>query len=315
MNNDLLQDWYEKRLACSRHIDPHFPIYISDAWDLNWYSQLVGKRPDFVVVDHHLYRCFTTEDHKKSGDELAADIKHETSKHLSAMSKNARGNLIIGEWSAGLHPDSLRSQEAGEQDRQRRVFAMAQLDCFEEHTAGYFFWTYKKEKGWDAGWSMRDAMQAEILPPYFGQKRPVRPLTYDPKTKANSLAKAFGKGFEIDGRTEHRSKLTANTGQHKDYWNAKGGTYEFWRFEEGYSTGWDDAMMFVTFPHGGSMSVLGMRGEWLKQRLACHARDKGASGLLWEYGELRHYHVRDRIEYPTEHGFNEGHDAAMTAYV
>ncbi|KAG8926337.1 Glucan 1,3-beta-glucosidase 3 [Tulasnella sp. 417] len=277
VNNEKVQAWYERTIACLRRISPDFPIYISDAWDLNWYSTKCGERPDFVIVDHHLYRSFTEADRQKSGDEHAAEIRSSTKDWLAEMSKRARGNLIIGEWSAALHPDSLRSDDPPEQDRQRRVFAQAQLEVFEEHTAGWFFWTYKKEKGWDAGWSFRNVIQAEILPKSFGRKR-------NPKL--------------VDDEGKRDAKLEQALEQHRAYWTPKGENYEFWRFKEGFLQGWKDAFMFVTFPKGSTSSELGFRGEWLKRRTARHARDCGSSEFLWQF----------------EHGFNEGHDAAMSVY-
>lgn len=190
-NCDRLQGWYEKTMACLRRISPDFPIYISDAWDLNWYCRVVGDRPDFVSVDTHVYRCFTEEDKMKSGDEHAADIRQNLKGHLLEVAKKARGNLVVGEWSAALHQDSLRSDEAGEQDRQRRVFAQAQLDVFEESTAGYFFWTYKKENVWDAGWSMRNATKADILPKFYGKKRNPK-VVKDEAKKQELMSKAVG---------------------------------------------------------------------------------------------------------------------------
>ena len=73
------------------------------------------------MVDHHLYRVFTVEDRQKSGDEHAEILRNSTKPHLGEMAKRARGNIIIGEWSAALHPSSLRSDDPGEQDRQRRT--------------------------------------------------------------------------------------------------------------------------------------------------------------------------------------------------
>ncbi|KAG8965807.1 Glucan 1,3-beta-glucosidase 3 [Tulasnella sp. 419] len=83
-----------------------------------------------------------------------------------------------------------------------------------------------------------------------------------------------------------------------DYWNAKGGNYEFWRFEDGYSIGWDDAYMFCSTP-GPAISELGFRNQWIRRRLNEHEQEKGSSGLRWEF----------------EHGFNEGYDAGVAFFI
>ncbi|CAE6462125.1 unnamed protein product [Rhizoctonia solani] len=246
-----------------------------DAWDAPWYSKIVGARPDFVVLDHHLYRCFTPGDASMSGDEHATALRN--SAPLVSLSAAARGNLIVGEWSAALNPASLRSNEAGEQDRQRRVWARAQLDAYEASCGGWFFWTWKKGTGWDAGWCAKDATLAAILPPWVGGRRKseIRRIPSEPGWKRQAQSGAFD--------------------QHKNYWASRGTYNELWRFEDGYSAGWDDAILFLTFnDNGPSVSELGFRGEWLKRRVADHIRVRGKGENIWEF----------------EHGFNQGFDAA-----
>ncbi|QRV91359.1 Cellulase (glycosyl hydrolase family 5 protein) [Ceratobasidium sp. AG-Ba] len=277
-NNDRLGAWYEDTLGALRRVDPDIPLYISDAWDAGWYSKVVGNRPDFVVLDHHLYRCFTPGDAAMSGDEHAAALRN--SSPLPPLSSAARGSIIIGEWSAALNPSSLRSNEAGEQDRQRRVWARAQIDAYEAVCAGWFFWTWKKGTGWDAGWSARDATTAEILPRWLGgrRKNEIRCIPSDAGWKQQALNGALG--------------------QHKNYWMSRGAHNEFWRFEAGYSTGWDDAIMFLTFNDNNlAVSELGFRGQWLKRRVAEHTKARGSSANVWEF----------------EHGFNQGYDTAWNA--
>jgi glucan 1,3-beta-glucosidase len=215
-NNDQVQKWYEDTLVALRKISPDVPLYIrsvnsnlgscpssrervySDAWDAAWYSKLVGARPDFVVLDHHLYRCFTPGDAAQSGDEHAAALRN--SSPLPPLSSAARGNLIVGEWSAGLSPSSLRSNEAGEQDRQRRVWVRAQLEAYEASCGGWFFWTWKKGTGWDAGWSAKDATTAEILPRWVGgrKKTEIRVIPSDAAWKQQALNRALGDPKHLD---------------------------------------------------------------------------------------------------------------------
>ncbi|EUC66853.1 glycoside hydrolase family 5 protein [Rhizoctonia solani AG-3 Rhs1AP] len=274
-NNNQVQKWYEDTLTALRKISPDLPLYISDAWDAPWYSKIVGSRSDFVVLDHHLYRCFTPGDASMSGDEHASALRN--SAPLVPLSAAARGNLIVGEWSAALNPASLRSNEAGEQDRQRRVWARAQLDAYEASCGGWFFWTWKKGTGWDAGWCAKDASLAAILPAWVGGRRKseIRRIPSDPGWKRQAQNGALD--------------------QHKNYWASRGTYNELWRFGDGYSTGWDDAILFLTFnDNGPSVSELGFRGEWLKRRIADHIRVRGKSENIWEF----------------EHGFNQGFDAA-----
>ncbi|CAE6481493.1 unnamed protein product [Rhizoctonia solani] len=276
-NNNQVQGWYESTIAALRKISPDLPLYIRqvDPRLTTWYSKLVGARSDFVVLDHHLYRCFTPGDAAMSGDEHAAALRN--SAPLVPLSAAARGNLIVGEWSAALNPASLRSNEAGERDRQRRVWARAQLDAYEASCGGWFFWTWKKGTGWDAGWCAKDATLAAILPGWVGGRRKseIRRIPSDPGWKRQAQNGALD--------------------QHRNYWASRGTYNELWRFEDGYSIGWDDAILFLTFnDNGPSVSELGFRGEWLKRRVADHVRARGNSGNVWEF----------------EHGFNQGFDTA-----
>lgn len=266
-NHGSLEAWYSKTLNVLRSVAPTLPLYIHDAWDTNHYANFAGKRPDsdFTVVDHHLYRCFTSQDHQLSGDEHASTLRSHMSNELGARSSESHGNLVIGEWSAALNPASLRSGEAGEQDRQRRVFARAELDIFEQHCAGWFFWTYKKD-GWDAGWSLRDTVRAEIMPSWHGIRRQ--------------------EGKEIvndEGRK--RSERDRALADHSKYWDQYGGRYEHWRFSDGFERGWDDAFAFFMSTVGTSVSEIGFRGQWAKRAIPAHVKEKGKSGNLWEFGE------------------------------
>jgi glucan 1,3-beta-glucosidase len=127
-----------------------------------------------LVLDHHLYRCFTSDDGKKSAQQHAqelADANGGASKMLqSAADKlaEAGGALIVGEWSAALNPGSL--QGGGSEVELKRQYVAAELALFERTCAGWFFWTYKKEGGGDTGWCWRDAVEAGVFPLDFGLK-------------------------------------------------------------------------------------------------------------------------------------------------
>ena len=193
-NNDQLQGWYESAIEqLRRTVAPtDFPLYIGDAWDANWYSQWTGKRSDFVVMDHHLYRCFTPGDAKLSGDQHAAVIRDQTKRDISELSRKAGGNIIVGEWSGALGPASLGNGDAGERDRQSRVFVRAQMEAYDVACAGSFWWTYKKGQGWDAGWCARDAVLADIIPKWAGSQRAEGIKDAPEDAKEHALREASG---------------------------------------------------------------------------------------------------------------------------
>ncbi|THH11948.1 hypothetical protein EW145_g355 [Phellinidium pouzarii] len=279
-NHRALADWYTTTLDQLRQIAPSLPIYIHDAWNTHKYTSFAGARPgsEFVVVDHHLYRCFTSEDQTLSGDEHANLLRAHMTGELAARAGECHGSLVVAEFSAALNPASLRSGEAGEQDRQRRMLAQAELELFERHCAGWFFWTYKKD-GWDAGWSLRDTVVAEIMPAWHGIRR------YPDKTISNDTAR-------------RDTAMDKALHEHSAYWDRFKGHYEHWRFQDGFIRGWDDAYTFFSFDLGSSISEIGFKGQWAKRRAQAHCRGKGDSGNIWEY----------------EHGFTQGVDAAKSGF-
>ncbi|KAF8342202.1 putative cytoplasm protein [Cantharellus anzutake] len=286
-NNDSLQGWYEDTIRAirsalpPRHAD-EFPIYVGDAWDPNWYASWTGQRHDFVVLDHHVYRCFTPEDLKLTGDQHAHNIQTDTRGWFTSLSSKAKGNFVIGEWSGALGPSSvgLPGADAGEQDRQRRVFVRAQSEVFDATSAGSFFWTYKKGQGWDAGWSARDSRLADILPHWRG-----------------GVKRGIGRGKITDN--EKQEALRKAYDSHVAYWEAHGhGSKEPWRFQDGFSKGWDDAKHFSqNIPASNSSPTIGFLGRWTSRRVADHVQEKGTSPQLWEF----------------EHGFEQGANAAVAA--
>lgn len=194
-NHASLPDWYTKALnKLRKEKGGDVPLFIHDAWNTGQYAELISKRDDFTVLDHHLYRCFTPSDHKLSGDELASTLTSAFLPTFLSHSQKARGNLVIAEYSSALNPASLRSPEAGEQDRQRRVFTQAELSVIEKCCGGSWFWNLKKaeECGWDAGWSLKDATRAEIAPAFHGVKRVNKVYTSDEKVLEEKKNAAFG---------------------------------------------------------------------------------------------------------------------------
>ena len=169
-NDNRLQGWYESTLTEVRTITgPHFPIYVHDAWDTQHYARWVGGRTDFVVLDHHLYRCFTAEDNAITGEQHAEKLRRDFAPNFQGQCNDAKGNMVLGEWSGGLD-DGSKGMPDSERDRNKREFVKAQLELYERCTGGYWFWTLKKGDGWDAGWSAKDAATAEILPKWVGSR-------------------------------------------------------------------------------------------------------------------------------------------------
>ncbi|WVR03895.1 hypothetical protein IAU60_000894 [Kwoniella sp. DSM 27419] len=268
-NNAKLQAWYKSTIDEVRTVSgPDFPIYVSDAWDTNHYASWVGGRHDFVVLDHHLYRCFTDDDRRKSGQSHAQELRGGFKGTFGGQCGAAKGAIVVGEWSASLDSQGFpNGMPDGEKDAQRRAFVSAQLELFEQHAAGYWYWTLKKGEGWDAGWSAMDAGRAEILPRWVGSRQFKGPPP--------------GHVKDQELQNAHQS--------HTSYWSANGGSPNPAVFAPGFAQGWDDALLFLSSQ--GGVSELGFISQWAARRK-----------LEYEHGGT---HL-GKAAWEWEHGFKQG---------
>lgn len=266
-NNNKLQGWYESTLDELRPLTgPDFPIYISDGWDTNWYAQWAGKRGDFVVVDHHLYRCFTPEDKRIDGRGHAAKLGHEFAPQFEEWCRQAP--VVVGEWSAALDDSCLPPDTpAGERDAQKRAWVAAQLDLYDK-ACGYWFWTLKTDRPWDAGWSAYNASQAEILPASM-----VRRALHQPGDRNAACQQACGESEQCV------RPLTPDA--HCAYWSQHGANPNAQVFSAAFSKGWDDALMFL---QSEGQSELGFVGQWGRRRRDEYAAAGGQLGdAAWQW--------------------------------
>ncbi|CAO1615145.1 unnamed protein product [Parajaminaea phylloscopi] len=261
-NNGDLQSFYESAIKEIRKSSPDLPLYLGDAWDLNHYSQWVAGQSvagNFLVVDHHLYRCFTAEDHSTAAGDHAARIHPSkggpTSSFLREASNKLGGSLIIGEWSAALNPKSLQGRSQGECQAE---WAQAQAAAYAAYAGGSFFWTLKKEGPPDAGWCLYSAREQAVLPPGLGRA-----------SGANSSS-------DLDARGQQAGAEKLN--DHRNYWNSRGSAGDHQAFADGWSQGWRDSQSFAS--NGGN---IGFYGQWSKERAEAWARQGCDRGQVWEF--------------------------------
>ncbi|KAL1948719.1 hypothetical protein VTO73DRAFT_10525 [Trametes versicolor] len=275
--NDSLKAWYRDAFRAVREIDPDLPLYISDAWQTDNYTGFI-KTADtpFVVLDHHLYRCFTSEDTAMPAAEHARRLRDggegtpQLFARVAGELEGAGGGLVIGEWSAALNPGSLHG--ASDERQEKRAYVEAQLQLYEQHCAGWFFWTYKKEHPGDTGWSFREAVDAGVFPSDFARRG----------------ATPGQRGGASDARRD--SARERALGEHVGYWQQYPGNYEHWRFADGFTGGWNDAYLFSTLAAQGAYAEeIGFVGPWKKRRVREHIQEKG-NNSIWEF----------------EHGFSQG---------
>ncbi len=265
--------------------------YVHDAFRPDYYAGYIPKQNTFVVLDHHLYRCFTDEDRNQSGDQHAQHLTGDFGTTFAGYSDMAHGSIIVGEFSACLDDKSFgNTHDDDERNRHRRVFLRAQLDLYDKYCAGFFFWTLKKGEGWDANWSAKNATQAEILPAWVGGKR----YQGNGEDRKGELIKQAYGGWPARGgmctlarpAADSRDPSLRSTDSHVDFWNKQGGDYEHDRFAAGLEQGWNDAQIFFNFKAGPSEATaqMGFVHEWMLRRRVEHVQARGDSGFVWEFG-------------------------------
>lgn len=124
-----------------RQVSPQaqsLPLYVHDGFDLDRFSKYIAGRTDFVVHDYHSYFVFTPQDNAKPAHVHTVDIATNTSDSLAQASAQERRNLIVGEWSCALTPDSLKKE--GDEDDARKQFCTGQMEVYTNDTAGWAFW-------------------------------------------------------------------------------------------------------------------------------------------------------------------------------
>lgn len=132
---------------------------------LEWQNFM--KEPEYnnVMLDAHLYQCFSEDDRKHDIHAIVEIAGLEWKRQLDKM----QGELwpIVGEWSCALDPASLRGLEGFAREAAIRAYADAQLISFET-SHGWFYWTYKIASG--GPWSFRDSVNRGYLPHQYGEK-------------------------------------------------------------------------------------------------------------------------------------------------
>jgi glucan 1,3-beta-glucosidase len=273
-DNPHLQAFYDQAIAGIQSVCADMPFYVSDAWATDWYTGYVQQRSNpglFLVLDHHLYRCFAGHDHSKSASQHAQEV-HPSNPHgpstsmLARISGQTGQSVVIGEWSSALNPASFSSYGSDDEKlAAQREWGHAQWEAYERFCGGYFFWTLKKEGHSDPGWCYYTAVEKGVLPP-FNARKP--------------------RGLPDFDRGQHECQQAFNS--HAGWWDNNSdnpGKFEHWRFQEGFMAAWTDSAAFYQYE-----SELGFVGQWKKLRTEAHKRERGDGEMVWEF----------------EHGYEQG---------
>lgn len=231
---DGLESFYNRAIDAMRGADADaakFPIYLHNGFDMDRFSQYLSGRSDFTVEDHHSYFVYTDADRRQSAVEHAKNVQSTVSSSIHGASDKIRRNMVVGEFSCALTPESISASSYQDAEVARKDFCRGQIATYAERTGGWHFWGYLKEDcDKDPGWCFKSAI-GSILPTSFSSyPRPSQAwLNITPEdtkaTYANSVNHPFSLNMKVlpkrrredqnhdsvDTRGYNDGKLTAQT--------------------------------------------------------------------------------------------------------
>lgn len=250
--------YYTKACNEIRKYNSDVPIIISDGWWPKQWVEFLEKESHGnigslgVVIDDHIYRCFSDDDKCKRVEDIINDLESSV---IPEGAPNA--DFIIGEYSCVLDSQSWNNSHGSNRDDLVKRYGNKQAEVFRKKAkTGTYFWTFKFQHGDGGEWGIVPMINRGCIPP-----RQVR--TREP-TKED-FDNAFNNIFE----------------QHKGYWlnqnpNEK---YEFWRYQEGFVTAWSDSVAFLKMDN----SRIGRVVAWSYSRRLEHIKARGKSKFLWQW--------------------------------
>ena len=161
---EILKTFYQAAYARLRpQLDPAVAIIIHDSFRALAWKQFL-QAPAFVnvILDTHLYQCFSEPDKARTAREhLAFALNRKT-----VLDEMQREELptIVGEWSLALPGQAMDGLSPLQVEAVIRGYAAAQLLNFED-TRGWIFWSYKLRQ--KSEWYFRHCVEKGWLPGSF----------------------------------------------------------------------------------------------------------------------------------------------------
>lgn len=251
--------YYSEAINAIRKEDKDIPIMISDGWWADqWVKFLANKSSGDigtlgVVIDDHVYRCFSDDDKKKSVDQIITDLNSSV---LTNLSYGA--DFIIGEYSCVLDGSTWNKSQGCNRDDKVREYGNKEIALFNQRAkTGSYFWCYKFQHGDGGEWGFRPMVSRGCIPCR--------------KTRIDRLP----------NQTDYENYLNTAFESHSNYWNSQNPKekFEHWRFKEGFITGWADCLEFAKFQN----SRIGRVVAWQTARRNEHVRARGNSRFVWQW--------------------------------
>lgn len=158
----ILQRYYEAaykliRLECGTKV---WVVFSDNFKPRRWKRKLRAPKFENTIIDTHRYQAYTRKDKRL---DLAGHMRKTLIGERRFLAKMAKRHpVIVGEWSLALNKKALEGFNPSQKAAARRAYGAAQLITY-EHTAGWFYWSYKTEEG--GVWSFRSCIDNGWLPP------------------------------------------------------------------------------------------------------------------------------------------------------
>lgn len=213
-----------KALAVVLRDEDAFPIYLSDAWRLEGYAEFLREQRDAchfpLVLDAHFYYCHDPSLASRSAAEITLDVQSMGAALRGQTWSNYdhRIDVVVGEWSAALKPESLALSAAQGVATSAALapFAAAQLEAYTTSCSGWFYWTYRTGDD-DGPWSLRYCLRSGLL---------------------TVAAPRFSEEVYARAAQKHDALLRAAIEGMRSYWEGKVPDPEWWRHEHGWRQGY-----------------------------------------------------------------------------
>ncbi|KAI3404560.2 EXG3 [Candida oxycetoniae] len=255
------ETYYAACISEIRKNNKQVPVIISDGWwPDQWVKWVQDEQGDDgyigVVIDDHVYRCFSDADKAKSPQQIIDDLNGDV---LTNLTDNGSGaDLMVGEWSCVLDTQSWEKAGGSNRDDEVKKYGQTQCKLFNERACGSYFWTFKFQSGNGGEWDFKTMTDKGAIQPF---SRPTK------KPSDDQFQQALGNAYN----------------GHVDYWKKQdpNGKYQPELYKDGFSIGWKDADSFAKF----NGSRIGRKEALKRARLQEEISSKGSSKYDWEWSQ------------------------------
>lgn len=241
--------YYTRAIKQINSLNANLPIVISDGWwPDQWANWLLEQNlTEIVVIDTHVYRCFSNEDKAKNVETIISELPK------TVNFPKDKADFLVGEFSCVLDQSSWDRTANKDRDQLVKKMGNAQVSRFQQVSSfGWFFWTLKFQYGDGGEWGFIPMVNHGAIP-----KRSRRAADINP---------------------DEVNKIIT---EHKNFWNGKGPYFEHWRYEDGIRLAVNDIKAFDSLEN----SRIGRIKSWTSRRRAQYIKEKGDSEFMWEWDQ------------------------------